>query len=70
MSLARSPLFLVILVCVTAIAPFSMQMFLPALPFIQVDFGVTQDLAILTLTLSLFAIAFGNFVYGPLSDRF
>jgi DHA1 family bicyclomycin/chloramphenicol resistance-like MFS transporter len=69
MSLARSPLFIVILVAVTAIAPFSMQMFLPALPVIQVDFGISQDLAILTLTLSLFAIAFGNFVYGPLSDR-
>ena len=70
MSLARSPLFIVILVAVTAIAPFSMQMFLPALPVIQKDFGVSQDLAILTLTLSLFAIALGNFIYGPLSDRF
>ncbi len=70
MSLARSPLFIVILVAVTAIAPFSMQMFLPALPEIQKDFGVPQDQAILAITLSLFAIAFGNFVYGPLSDRF
>lgn len=65
----RSPLFIFVLVAVTAVAPFSMQLFIPALPLIQKDFGVTQDAATLALSLSMLAIAVANGIYGPVSDK-
>ena len=47
-----------------------MQILLPALPVIQDDFSVSNDVAQLTLSLSMFSIAIGTLVYGPLSDKY
>jgi DHA1 family bicyclomycin/chloramphenicol resistance-like MFS transporter len=55
---------------VTALAPFSLQIFLPALPAIQTGFGVSTGTAQLALSLSILANAVANLAYGPLSDRF
>jgi DHA1 family bicyclomycin/chloramphenicol resistance-like MFS transporter len=55
---------------VTALAPFSLQIFLPALPAIQASFGVSTGTAQLALSLSILANAIANLAYGPLSDRF
>jgi MFS transporter, DHA1 family, multidrug resistance protein len=62
--------FMALLAGVTALAPFSLQIFLPALPAIQTTFAVSTGVAQLALSLSILANAFANLAYGPLSDRF
>ncbi|HEX6144615.1 MAG TPA: hypothetical protein VFZ01_17995, partial [Geminicoccaceae bacterium] len=47
----RAPLLL--LVALTAAAPFALQIFLPALPAIQAAFGVSAGTAQLVLSLSI-----------------
>jgi len=47
-----------------------MQILLPALPVIKDDFTVSTDVAQLTLSLSMLAIAIGTLTYGPLSDKY
>ena len=66
---AKAALFLVLML-MTAAGPFSMQIFLPALPAIQRSFGVSQSFVQLTLSLSMVAIAVSTLFYGPLSDRY
>jgi DHA1 family bicyclomycin/chloramphenicol resistance-like MFS transporter len=65
-----SKALIALLIAITALAPVSLQIFIPALPAIQADFrgdaGVTQ----LTLSLSILANAIATLAYGPLSDRF
>jgi MFS transporter, DHA1 family, multidrug resistance protein len=65
-----SPVFLTLLVGMTALAPLSMQIFVPALPAIQRGFEVPTGVAQLALSLSILANAFATLSYGPLSDRF
>ncbi len=47
-----------------------MQILLPALPVIKDSFAVSTDVAQLTLSLSMLAIAVGTLTYGPLSDKY
>jgi DHA1 family bicyclomycin/chloramphenicol resistance-like MFS transporter len=61
--------FVAVLVAATALGPFAMQVFLPALPAIQEDFAVGAATAQLVFSLSAFAIAVATLFYGPLSDR-
>jgi DHA1 family bicyclomycin/chloramphenicol resistance-like MFS transporter len=61
---------LFMLVAVTAIGPMAMQIFLPALPAIRDDFGVSAGTAQLAFSLSTFSIAVAMLAYGPLSDRY
>ena len=65
-----SPAFMALLVGMTALAPLSMQIFVPALPAIQRGFQVSTGVAQLALSLSILANAFATLSYGPLSDRF
>jgi MFS transporter, DHA1 family, multidrug resistance protein len=67
---AVSPVFMALLVGMTALAPLSMQIFVPALPAIQRGFAVPTGVAQLALSLSILANAFATLTYGPLSDRF
>jgi len=62
--------FFLILMLTAAAGPFSMQVFLPALPAIQRSFNVSQSVAQLALSLSMVSIAISTLIYGPLSDRF
>ena len=61
---------IILLAAVSALGPVGMQILLPALPVIKRKFYVTNDVAQLTLSLSMLAIAIGTLVYGPLSDKF
>lgn len=61
---------IVLLAATSALGPAGMQILLPALPVIQDDFSVSNDVAQLTLSLSMFSIAIGTLVYGPLSDKY
>lgn len=53
-----------------AMGPLSIDMYLPALPELQRDFGAGASAAQLTLSACLVGLALGQIVMGPLSDRF
>jgi len=61
---------IILLAAVSALGPVGMQILLPALPVIKQKFFVSNDVAQLTLSLSMLAIAIGTLVYGPLSDKY
>lgn len=56
------------LALLSASAPFSIDMYLPALPAIVEDLGTTQPLVQLTLSGFLAGLAIGQLLIGPLSD--
>lgn len=55
---------------ICALGPFGMHVLLPALPAIAVDLAQPAATVQLLISLSLVAIAFGNLIVAPLSDRF
>lgn len=60
---------LLVLGAVIALGPLSIDMYLPALPSLQLHYGV--DAAAIQLTLSTYfvGLALGQIFYGPISDR-
>lgn len=52
----------------SAFGPFSLDMYLPALPELAEDLGTTASLAQLSLTACLIGLALGQLLTGPLSD--
>ncbi|MBL8701755.1 MAG: multidrug effflux MFS transporter [Alphaproteobacteria bacterium] len=64
----RLPPFLLIVIG-TWIAPFSMHIVIPMMPSMAAEFGTDFAAAQGTLTAYLFGIAFGQLIYGPISDR-
>jgi DHA1 family bicyclomycin/chloramphenicol resistance-like MFS transporter len=54
----------------TAIGPFSIDMYLPGFPVIARDLGTDISHVTLTLTSYFIGISLGQLVYGPLLDRF
>ncbi|MEV5832749.1 multidrug effflux MFS transporter [Nocardia sp. NPDC052112] len=65
----RSRLRLVLILGVlTALGPFTVDMYLPALPTITAHFQTTDTAVQLTLTGTLAGLAIGQLVVGPLSD--
>jgi DHA1 family bicyclomycin/chloramphenicol resistance-like MFS transporter len=54
----------------TAIGPFSIDMYLPGFPAIASDLGTDISHITLTLTSYFIGISLGQLVYGPLLDRF
>ncbi len=67
---ALSKRLIVLLAATSAMGPAAMQILLPALPVIKDSFQVSNDVAQLTLSLSMLAIAMGTLTYGPLSDKY
>jgi DHA1 family bicyclomycin/chloramphenicol resistance-like MFS transporter len=59
-----------LLVAITGIGPFTMQIVIPCLPAMAVALAVPYGTIQLALTLFLIGVAFGQLLYGPLSDRF
>ena len=53
-----------------ALGPLTIDMYLPALPTIVDDLGTTSAAVQLTLTGTLFGLALGQLLVGPLSDTF
>lgn len=53
----------------TAIGPMSIDMYLPSLPTIGKELGASTASVQLTLALFFIGLAFGQLIYGPLSDR-
>lgn len=52
----------------TAIGPLSSDMYLPSLPTISHELGATMSQTQITLTASLFGVALGQLLIGPISD--
>src|SRR5437016_2635210 len=65
------PEFVVVIASIMALNPLAMDMMLPALPNIRSAFGIA-DANLPQMVLSTFLIGFGvgQFLMGPLSDRF
>jgi len=61
---------LIVLGGLTAFAPMSIDMYLPALPTIERDFAAAAGSAQLTLAAFFLGLALGQSFYGPLADRY
>jgi len=59
---------IVILGALVALGPLTIDMYLPALPRIADELGVSSSVAQLTLTGTLAGLALGQLIVGPLSD--
>ena len=70
-SLARRQrlVYVLILGALTALGPFTIDMYLPALPTIETDLGVSTALVQLTLTATTVGFGLGQLIVGPWSDR-
>jgi len=60
----------VVLGILSAFAPLSTDTYLPTLPSVAQEFGVSMAMAQQTLAVFFIGLAAGQVVYGPLSDRF
>ena len=54
----------------TAMAPLATDMYLPALPTMQLDFGISASAAQLTLTMTMLGMSLGQIFAGPVSDYY
>lgn len=70
MSKKEKLLLMIFLGMMTAIAPLATDMYLPSLPIMQTELGITASLAQMTLTMTLFGMASGQIFMGPISDRY
>ena len=64
----RPPLWL--LAMLTFTGTLAMHIFVPALPIAAADLGVGFSAMQMTISLYIAGLAFGQIIYGPLSDRF
>jgi len=65
-----SPGLIAVLAALSAFAPLSIDMYLPALPTIARELGASGGDIQLTLTVFVLAFGFGQIVYGPIGDRY
>ncbi|WP_344850070.1 multidrug effflux MFS transporter [Pedobacter jeongneungensis] len=61
---------LILLGMLTAMAPFSIDTYLPGFPSIAETFGISVSKVTLSLSSFFVGIALGQVIYGPLLDRF
>lgn len=65
----RRVLYIVLLGALTALGPFTIDLYLPAFPVLQEDFGTTEAAIQLTLAGTMLGFALGQLIVGPLSDK-
>lgn len=61
--------YILVLGALTALGPFTIDLYLPAFPVIEADLGVSQAAIQLTLTATMLGFALGQLLVGPWSDR-
>ncbi len=66
----RNLYLILMLGSLTALSPFSIDMYLPAFQIIAADFSVQVSDVSLSLSSYFIGLAFGQLIYGPLLDRF
>lgn len=54
----------------TALGPFTIDLYLPSFPSLKADLGITDPQVQLTLSATVVGFAVGQLLIGPLSDRF
>lgn len=64
-----SPSLVVALAAAMMLGPFSLDTYLPAFPAIARDLGVSSQAVAVSVSVYIFALAVGQLVGGPLSDR-
>jgi DHA1 family bicyclomycin/chloramphenicol resistance-like MFS transporter len=65
----RRVLYIILLGALTALGPFTIDLYLPAFPVLEEDFQTTAAAIQLTLTGTMVGFAVGQLVVGPLSDK-
>jgi len=65
----RRVLYIILLGALTALGPFTIDMYLPAFPVLEEDFQTTAAAIQLTLTGTMIGFAVGQLIVGPLSDK-
>lgn len=65
----RRVLYIILLGALTALGPFTIDLYLPAFPVLEDDFQTTSAAIQLTLTGTMIGFAVGQLVVGPLSDK-
>jgi DHA1 family bicyclomycin/chloramphenicol resistance-like MFS transporter len=61
---------LVLLAAIAALGPIATNLYLPALPAVQVHFGVSVSAAQATFSVALASFAVGLLAWGPIADRY
>jgi MFS transporter, DHA1 family, multidrug resistance protein len=64
----QHPLLIVVLGLLTAVGPFTIDLYLPALPSITQELHTNESAVQLTLTGTLIGLGIGQLIVGPLSD--
>lgn len=64
-----STAWILLLVLLTSLGPLSIDMYLPALPVMASEFGVSTQMVANSLPAYFLGLALGQLIYGPLSDR-
>jgi DHA1 family bicyclomycin/chloramphenicol resistance-like MFS transporter len=66
----RKLLYILLLGALTALGPFTIDLYLPAFPALEASLGVSEAQVQLTLAGTTVGFAVGQLVVGPFSDRF
>ena len=61
--------WILLLGLITALGPLSIDMYLPSLPVIADEFGVSTSEVSHSVTAYFLGLVIGQLIYGPLSDR-
>lgn len=70
LSRRRKILYILLLGALTALGPFTVDLYLPAFPALEASLGVPEAAVQLTLTGTTVGFALGQLVVGPISDKF
>ena len=68
-STGRRVLYILLLGALTALGPFTIDLYLPAFPQLEADFSTSAAMIQLTLTGTMIGFAIGQLIVGPLSDK-
>lgn len=68
LSAARRFGYVLLLGALTALGPFTVDLYLPAFPLLQAEFDANEGAVQLTLTGTMVGFALGQLIVGPLSD--
>ena len=68
-STRRRVLYIILLGALTALGPFTIDLYLPAFPVLEADFDTSAAAIQLTLTGTMVGFALGQLIVGPLSDK-
>ncbi|MEN8600274.1 multidrug effflux MFS transporter [Microbacterium rhizosphaerae] len=66
---ARRVVYVILLGALTALGPFTVDLYLPAFPIVESDFHTTAAMVQLTLTGTMIGFGLGQLIVGPLSDK-